>query len=67
MTGQTRRLLDIIIEKRSKGNPTIALSTRTKLILKGLNPDRFSATSEDEPSVLTKVREMAASLNVDLH
>jgi hypothetical protein len=63
VTGQTRRLLDAIIAQRSKGNQTIALATKTKLILKGLNPDKFSLTSEDDPAVLAKVREVAASLN----
>jgi len=62
--GQTKRLLDAIIAQRSQGNVTIALALKTKLILKGLNPDRFTATSEDDPVVMAKAREIAASLNV---
>ena len=41
MAGQIRIILDTIIERRSKGNSTIALTTKTKFILKGINPDRF--------------------------
>ena len=66
MPGQTKRLLDAIIAQRSQGNQTIALATKTKLILKGLNPDRFTATTEDDPAVLAKARAIAQSLNVQV-
>ena len=66
MTGQTKRLLDAIIAQRSQGNETIALAMKTKLILKGLNPDRFTATTADDPAVLAKVRAIAQSLNVQV-
>jgi hypothetical protein len=66
VTGQTKRLLDAIIAQRSQGNETIALAMKTKLILKGLNPDRFTATTADDPAVLAKVRAIAQSLNVQV-
>jgi hypothetical protein len=66
MQGQTKRLLDAIIAQRSQGNETIALAMKTKLILKGLNPDRFSPTTEDDPVVLMKVRDIARILNVNV-
>ena len=66
MPGQTKRLLDAIIAQRSQGNETIALALKTKLILKGLNPDRFTAATEDDPAVLAKVRAIAQSLNVQV-
>jgi hypothetical protein len=62
MAGTVRKMIESIIEQRAKGNPTIALTTRTKLVLKGLNPDRFSATSPDDPVVIAKVRAIAAEL-----
>jgi hypothetical protein len=55
-------MLDNIIQQRAKGNTAIALTTKTKLILKGVNPDRFSSTSEDDPQILAKVRVIAAEL-----
>ena len=66
MQGQTRRLLDAIIAQRSQGNETIALAMKTKLILKGLNPDRFTATTDDDPVVLSRVQEIARTLNVNV-
>lgn len=66
MMGQIRRMLDTIIEKRAKGNPTIAMTTKTKLILKGFNPDKFDHNSPDDPEILAKVRQVATELGVTL-
>lgn len=59
-------MIDTIIAKRSKGNPTIELTTKTKMILKGINPDRYTSTSEDDPVVIGKLRKVAAELGVTL-
>jgi hypothetical protein len=62
MAGQIKHMIDEIITKRSKGNPTIASTTKTKLILKGINPDKYTALSEDDPLVIKKLRELAKEL-----
>ena len=66
MAGQIRIILDTIIERRSKGNSTIALTTKTKFILKGINPDRFDRTSADDPAVIAKVKAIAAEMGVSI-
>ena len=66
MAGAIRRMLDQIVKERSKGNAIIATSTVTKLIVKGLDPARFSATSPDDPATLEKVRSVAREMNVAL-
>ncbi len=66
MPGQIKRLLDTIVAVRGKGNQVFIDGTRTKLILKGLDPDRFTLTSPDDPAVLTRVRQAAADLGVSL-
>jgi len=43
---------------------TLALTTKTKLVLKGLNPDRFNAGSPDDPAGIAKVQAIAAELGV---
>ncbi|HOK45641.1 MAG TPA: hypothetical protein PLK67_06910 [Bryobacteraceae bacterium] len=55
-------MIDTIIAQRSKGNPTIELTTKTKMILKGINPDRYTSTSEDDPVVIGKLKKIAAEL-----
>jgi hypothetical protein len=64
MPGQTKRLIDSILERRSKGNPTLFFATKTKLILKGVNPDKYTAESPDDPAMIAKVRAIAAELGV---
>lgn len=64
MPGNIKHMIDTITEKRSKGNPTIAMTTRTKFILKGVNPDRFTATSPDDPAVMLKVRAIGEEMGV---
>lgn len=64
MPGKIRLMLNHIIEKRSEGNPTLAMTTRTKLILKGLNPDRYDASSADDPVIVEKVKAVAREMGV---
>lgn len=64
MAGKVCRLLDAIIATRSGGNPTIAAATKTKLILKGLNPDKFSADMPDDPAILRQVEGLARQVGV---
>ena len=66
MAGQIKRMLDSIIERRSHGNPTVAMTTKTKLVLKGLNPDRFNGASPDDPAIMDKVRAVAAELGMSV-
>ena len=66
MAGQIKKMIDSILEQRSKGNQTLLLATKTKLILKGLNPDQFTASSGDDPAVLEKTRAIAAELGITL-
>ena len=48
MPGQIKHLVDSILEQRAKGSPTLFYATKTKLILKGVNPDNFTAVSPDD-------------------
>lgn len=64
MAGRVRKLLDAIIEKRAQGNPTIASVTKTKLILKGLNPDHYRPDTPDDPVVLRRVEKLARHVGV---
>jgi len=66
MAGQIKRLIVSIIEKRAKGNPTIAMTTETKLIMKGIDPSQYKETSPDDPVMVAKVRAVAVELGVVL-
>ena len=66
MAGKVKRIIDEIISQRSNGNPTFIMTTRTKLILKGINPDKFTAASEDDPVMIQKAMAVAKDMGVRL-
>lgn len=64
MAGKIREMINKIIEERSKGNPAIEQMTIAKLILKGLNPNKFGSSSPDDPEIINKLLVIAKQLNV---
>ncbi len=66
MAGKIKRHLNEIISSVSNNNVILQNTTRTKLILKGLDPNNFNDNSEDDPVVLAKVLAFAKDFNVKL-
>jgi hypothetical protein len=67
MAGQIKQIIDKVIAIRSQGNATIAATTRTKLILKGINPDKFSASSEDDPLIMGKLTQIVKEMGITIY
>ena len=57
-------MIQTVITQKSKGNMVIANSIRTKLYLKGVAVDKYTALSPDDPAVMQKVREIAKEFGV---
>ncbi len=66
MAGKIDHAITMIIQRKAKGNPTLMSVTKTKLILKGINPDKFGPNSPDDPAVLQKLKALAQELGVAL-
>ena len=66
MAGQLKRMIQRLIDERSRGNPTLALTTRTKLLLKGIRVDEYGDHSPDDPAVMQQVRAVASEMGVTL-
>ena len=66
VAGQIKRMIDSIVEQRAKGNPTIALTTKAKLVLKGVNPGSFNDASPDDPMLVARLKAIAADFGVQL-
>jgi hypothetical protein len=66
MVGRIKRMIDTIIEKRANGNQTIVNTTRTKLRLKGISPDNYTLTSEDDPVIIEKLSNLAKELGISI-
>lgn len=66
MTGKIKQMIDTIIEKRSGGNEILKNTTRTKLILKGYNPDHWTSQSTDDPAKIAELKQIAQDMGVAL-
>lgn len=64
MAGQIQKMIQTVITQKAKGNMVIANSIQTKLYLKGVAVDKFTAVSPDDPAVMQKVREIAKEFGV---
>ena len=64
--GHVKQMINTIIQKRSKGNPLLVGVTRTKLLLKGINVNKFTDDSIDDPVVVHKLLLIARELGVTL-
>jgi len=62
MAGKIRQMIDSIIIQRAKDNPMLERVIKTKLILKGINPAKFNAQSDDDPVVIGKLEKMMREL-----
>lgn len=64
MAGQIKKLIDSVVQARSKGNTALATITRAKLALKGINPDKFTDNSADDPAILARLQSLADEFSV---
>lgn len=66
MAGKIIQMIDKLIELKSGGNTTVATTTRTKLILKGINPNNYNSGSDDDPEVIAKIQSIATEMGIKL-
>ncbi|MGV8118455.1 MAG: hypothetical protein AB2L14_01705 [Candidatus Xenobiia bacterium LiM19] len=66
MAGQIKKIIDTIISTRGKGDPTLISMIKTKLILKGIHPDKYLDNSPDLQPVIEKLEKLAQELGVRL-
>ena len=62
MAGRIRRMIDAVIAQRAVGNPMLEKIIKTKMILKGVNPNKYTLESDDDPVVLEKLERMLREL-----
>ncbi len=66
MAGQVYNMIQRVITQKGKGNLVIENSVRTKMYLKGIAVDKYTAASPDDPAVILKVREVAKEFGVSV-
>ena len=62
MAGKIKQMIDTIINQRSKDNPMLVGVIRRKLMLKGIDPHKFTAQSDDDPAIIDKLEAVVKEL-----
>lgn len=66
MAGRIKHLIDSIIAQRAKGDPALINTTKTKLLIKGINPDKYTPQSEDDNVVIGRLENIARELGLSI-
>ena len=66
MAGKIKEMLDQLVLLRTKGDPGLVAPIKIKLIMKGIDPDQFDASSSDNPVVIQRLRTIAKEMGYDL-
>jgi hypothetical protein len=62
MAGKIKQMIDTIISQRAKDNAMLAGVIKTKLMLKGIDPSKFTPQSPDDPAIISKLEEVIKQL-----
>lgn len=65
--GSAKKMVDWIIKQRGRGNVMLEGVTRTKLMLKGINPANFFESTPDDPIAIVKLTNIAKELGVSFN
>ena len=66
MAGKINKLSDSLIEQSSQGSASIATTTRTKLLLKGIDAKKYTEQSDDDPAVINTIMQVANEMGISL-
>jgi hypothetical protein len=55
MAGKIKQMIDTIISQRAKDNAMLAGIIKTKLMLKGIDPSKFTPQSADDQAIINKL------------
>ncbi len=66
MTGKIKRMIDAIFEYKTQGNPALVPNAHAWLIFKGIFPNRFNETSQDDPILIEKLSSIAKELGIKI-
>lgn len=66
MAGKIKKIIDYIIDQKSDDNQALINLNRAKFMLKGINPDHYNSSSDDDPRILSILRDLARSLKIDI-
>ena len=66
MAGRIHFLIQRLIDRRTGGDTGLVAPLKIKLIMKGVDPEQYTASSPDNPSVIQRVITIAKEMGVDV-
>jgi hypothetical protein len=66
MAGKVKALIEQLITLRTKGEHGLVAPLKIKLIMKGVDPDLYDASSPDNPVVIQRITTIAKEMGYDL-
>jgi hypothetical protein len=66
LAGQIKKMIDLIVEKKTGNNQVLINNMKTKLMLRGINPAKYDINSPDDPVILAKLELFAQESNIKL-
>ncbi|MGD0845026.1 MAG: hypothetical protein ABSA06_11760 [Geobacteraceae bacterium] len=64
MAGKIRQIIDEILNKRAKGNEMLTTIIQSKMLLIGVNPNRYTLQSADDPLIIAKLEKLTKQFNI---
>ena len=55
MAGKIKMMIESIMEQRAKDNTMLQGVIRTKLMLKGIDPRKYTLQSDDDPVIISRL------------
>ena len=62
MAGKIKMMIDAVVKQRANGNSMLEGVIRTKLMLKGIDPRKYTPQSDDDPAVISKLEALIKDL-----
>ena len=62
--GNIKKIIDAIIVRKGKGEPLLIINLKKKLVLKGINPAKYTYETIDDPVVLKKLQELINEIGI---
>ena len=67
MSGQIHAMITRLLQIRTEGRPNQMATEKIKLIMKGIDPDKYNPNSPDDPSVIARLSTIAKDMEIDIH
>ena len=66
MAGKIHDMINRLLQIRTEGRPNQLATEKIKLIMKGIDPDKYTPDSPDDASVMARLLSIAKAMEINL-